>query len=577
MVESNQGEQLRRWAHDQVGGRMDGAERPEMPAEPETAKELPRIILPGEGRQVTNFARECAQAFATGDCVFQKDGVPVIIDRDRGAIEKLDEYGFGTELEKVAVTIVEKRVKVGEEEVTVKRPKTTAPTAAKMVLRTREFIYGLRKLERVAMVQQPIQRADGRVELLQPGYDEASGIYTMPNSVMVDDRFMVKTDNGSLDVEATCKTVNGVLRSFLREFPFVSELDLSVQVCAMVSFYGALLLPTNGARLSWLMKANKHRSGKTLLIKIAIIPVMGKAIIQPFPKNDEELKKLLDATAIGGKPYLVLDDISGHLKSGELNGFLTAAHWGGRKMHTQTDFEAKRQAVVFLSGHEVTLSPDLGGRVLECRLHVGEADAFKHKVKSVLDDAALEKPFLRSDLCSAMWALIKAWHVGGRPEVFRRNDAEVSPLVRPGFQDFCRVFGGMVMMAGFEDPIGNRPDDQSSDPEYDDWLALMKALADEFGENEKLQEFTFAQLIERCLELDAFKWAIQGAWKTDKETKERWFECSDRTQSLMGRMFAEKYNNTRVDLPDGRRLRFGRHGKNRHRRYQVTLEGEKRA
>lgn len=550
---------------------MDGPERVEVPPEAEKSKELPRIVLPGEGRQVTTFARECAQAFNTADTVFQKDGVPVVIDPERGAIEKLDEYGFGTELEKVAITVIEKLVKVGDEEVKVRRPKTAAPTAAKMVLRTREFIYSLRKLERVTMVQQPIQRADGRVELLQPGYDATSGIYTLPNQVKVDERYVVTRENGAMDVKATCQTVATAMRSFLREFPFVSELDLAVQVCAMVSFYGALLLPMNGARLSWLMKANKHRSGKTLLIKMCIIPVMGRVIVQPFPKNEEELKKLLDATAIGGKSYLVLDDISGHLKSGELNGFLTAAHWGGRKMHTQSDFEAKRQAVVFLSGHEITLSPDIGGRVLECRLHVGEADAFKHRVKVVMDDAALEKPLLRSDLCSAMWALIKAWHVGGRPEVFKRDGVDVGVNVRPGFQEWCRVYGGMVMMAGFEDPVGNRPDDQSSDPEYDDWLALMKSLADDFEEGEKMQEFTFAALIEKCLELDAFKWAIQGSWKSDKETKERWFESSDRTQSMMGRMFAEKYNNTTVDLPDGRKLRFGRQGKNRHRRYQVTL------
>lgn len=574
MVEDTQATQLRRWAHDQVGGRVDAPDRPEVPPEPEQAKELPRITLPGEGRQVTAFAKECAQAFCTGDGVFRKDGVPVLIDPERGAILALDEYGFGTELEKVAITIVEKRIKVGDEEVTVKRAKTTPPTAAKQVLRTRDFVFGLRKLERVTMVQQPIQRADGKVELLKPGYDEESGIYTMPSQVKVDDRYMTLKEDGSLDVKATLDGVACGLRGFLKEFPFVSELDLSVQVCAMVSFYGALLQPMNGARLSWLMKANKHRSGKTLLIKMAIIPVMGKAIVQPFPKDEAELKKLLDATAIGGKSYLVLDDISGHLKSGELNGFLTAAHWGGRKMHTQSDFEAKRQAVVFLSGHEITLSPDIGGRVLECRLHVGEADAFKHRVKNVMDDASLEKPLLRSDLCSAMWAMIKAWHVGGRPETFKRDDQEVHVSVRPGFQDWCRVFGSIVMMAGFADPMGNRPDDQSSDPEYDDWLALMKALADDFKEEDKMLEFKFDQLIERCLDLDAFKWAIQGSWKSDKDTKERWFEASDRTQSLMGRMFAEKYNNTTVDLPDGRKLRFGRQGKNRHRRYQVAIAGK---
>lgn len=565
----DQVDRINRWARHQVGGSVDGPPLAATPPEPEKSEKKPRIKLPGVGVQVSTFARECAQAFNESDIVFQKDGRAVTVDPDTGSIERLEEWEFGTLLELCAVTYVEK--KIGQEEdgtpIVKKATQTCPPTAAKMTLRTRAFIFSLRSLERVNMVPQPIERKNGRVELLEQGYDEDSGVFTQKSAVVVDERYVQRDAEGKVDASAAAF----ILREFHREFPLVSPLDLSVQICSMVSFFGALLLPTNADRLGFLMKANKHRSGKTLLVKIALVPVMGKAIVRSFPTEEDELRKVLDSVAIGGKPYLVLDDITGHLKSSELNAFMTASHRGGRKMHTQTDFEATRQAIVYLSGHEVTLSPDLGGRVLECRLHVQEADASKHKVKNPVNEAYLSKIPARSDICSALWALILAWHENGRPSVFKIGDKDVEPREKPGFQDWCKVYGSIVMHAGFEDPCGERPADESSDPEYDDWLTLMCRLAKEFEPEDKLKDFKFAELIEYCLELNAFSWAISGQWKFDKDSKERWYEADKKSEGRMSRFFSDKYNNTIVDLPDGRRLKFGAAGKNRHRKYQVMM------
>ena len=561
---SGNGDQVRalnELARHEAGALVDGdTVTRESDPEPEGPRELPRIVLPGEGRTVTNFAREAALACQVNG-VYRRDSIPVIVNRETGGIENLLAEKFCTELEQCAVTVVQKTRQLDGEEIVTTRPKTMTTATAKVAMHADSFIYGLRKLERVNMVRQPIIRRDGRMDLLPVGYDGESGILTMDSGIGITKREEL-ADLDEKGREAALHGAVGVLRSALKEFPFVDALDVSVQVASMLSFYGALLLPLNTNRLNFCLKANKHRSGKTLLIQMTIAPVMGKTVIKPFPRDENELTQLLNTTALSAKSYLVVDDIHGHLKSEALNGFLTAPWWGGRLMHTQRDFEAKRQAVVYASGHELTLSPDLAGRFLECRLHVEEADASEHRVKSPIDEAYLTRDHVRGDLLSALHTIIVLWDLAGRPK---------GSTVRPGFEEWCRIYGGLVEFAGFGDPVAKRADDEGTDPEYDDMLAMVKELVGRFEEGEKRKDFVFSDLIEVCLELNAFTWFIDGAWKVDKETHERWYVPSKKTQAKMGWMFGSKYGGTTFHLAEGKRVRFGQQGKNRQRRYTLEL------
>lgn len=550
---------LNRLAREEAGALVDveGASAEE-PAAKEESESLPRIRLPGEGRRVTDFAREAGQA-CRDHGVYRRDEQSVIVSRETGGILPLSPERFCTDLEDVAVTYISKVVRIEGEEMVIEKPKTMTPTVAKVAMVSNAFIAMLKPLVRVNMVRQPIMRADGRIETLKVGYDDESGILTMPNTVKMSDRASLESLSEK-DRDLARKASAAVLRHSLREFPFVGEMDLAIQVLALVSFYGSMLMPTNAPRLNFFHKANKHRSGKTLLIKWVISLVMGRTVLQPFPKNEEKLHELLNSVAIGGKSYLVLDDIKGFLSSEALNGFITASWWGGRKFHRQEMFEAQRQAICFLSGHEVTLSPDLAGRFLECRLHVEEADASRHEVKNPIDDEYLERTSVRSELLNAVNALIILWDLAGRP----KGSSE-----RPGFQNWCRIYGGITEFAGFGDPCARRPDDEGSDPELDDMNAMIRALVETFEAGERMKEFTFAELIEHCMELKAFAWEIEGNWK--KEEGERWFQPSKKTESKMGWKFGQKYGGTVFTLPDGRRLRFGRQGKNRQRRYTLEL------
>lgn len=550
---------LNRLAREEAGALVDEETAvPEGAPEKERASELPRIRLPGEGRRVTDFAREAGQA-CRDHGIFRRGEQPVIISEESGAIEPLSPERFCTDLEDVAVTFVKKVVRIEGEEMVVEKPKTMTPTVAKVALVSRAFANQLMPLIRVNMVRQPIMRADGRIETLKVGYDEESGIYTMPNPVKISDRATLEALSEK-DREHARKASAAVIRNALAEFPMVDKLDMAIHASAMISFYGSLLMATNASRLNFFYKANKHRSGKTLLIKSVVSPVIGRTVIQPFPRNEEKLSELLNSVAIGARTYLVLDDIKGFLSSEALNGFITASWWGGRKFHRQEMFEAQRQAICFLSGHEVTLSPDLAGRFLECRLHVEEADASRHQVKNPIDDEYLERPIIRSELLNAVNALITLWDLAGRP----KGSSE-----RPGFQTWCRIYGGITEFAGLGDPCARRPDDEGSDPELDDMNAMIRALVDTFEEGDRLKEFTFADLLEHCMELKAFSYEIEGKWT--KEEGERWFQPSKKTESKMGWKFGQKFGGTIFTLPDGRRVRFGRQGKNRQRRYTLEL------
>lgn len=551
---------LNRLARSEAGGLVDG-DRVEAGGELGPLKrDLPNIVLPGEGRRITDFAREASQACRLNG-VYRRDNVPVIINRETGGIENLSPAKFCTELEEVAVTSVEKVINLQGEEIRIKKPKTMTKAVAEVTLVADAFVYGLRKLERVNMVRQPILRGDGRMELLPEGYDEESGIMTMRSGVEITERSALVEMDGKGREAARVGAV-ALLRKALEEFPFVDDLDRAIQVASMVSFYGALLLPVNANRLNFVFKANKHRSGKTLLIKLGIVPSQGKAIVQAFPRDENRLRDLLASVTLGAKSYLILDDVKGYLSSETLNAFLTASWWGDRRMHTQSLFEAKRQAIVYLSGHELSLSPDLAGRFLECRLHVETADSTEARVKMPIDDDYLARDWVRSDILSALHTLIVLWDLAGRPK---------GRSLRPGFEEWCKIYGGIVEFAGFGDPIAKRADDEGTDPEYDDMLALVKDLVSQMEGGEKLKEFTFAHLIERCVELRAFTWAIEGQWKVDKEANERWFAMTKKAESKMGWLFGNKYGDTVFQVDDGRRVRFGRQGKNRQRRYTLAV------
>lgn len=541
----------------------------EPPAEAvvDDSRDLPPLELPREGRRLEAFARE-AGAIARCNGVFRRERSPVTVNYETGMMELLEADRFRSYIENLALTF--KWRSAGQNTPPQMVPCTMTADAARATIKSDQFVEQQRRLARINTVRQPVMRDDGRIELLAEGYDAESETYTLPNKVVIDESW-------DLDRART------FLVDFHKEFMFADKdastgmsRGLAIHIAGMLALYGSGLQDLNEPRLNFVYDANGPGSGKGLLVKIAVIPVMGLCEVQTIPDNKQEFRKVLDSAALGSVPYLFFDEIEGNVRNADLNAFMTSDYWTGRAFNTQRLFRCPKITISYLAGNNLSLSPDIARRTLSSQLYIEESDLRDRKIDRILTSKFLSSPPVRSDLLSAEWAMIRAWDKAGRPPAGGR----AAPKRIPGFESWSEIFGGIVEYAGFGCPLDPPPVDQSKDTEGDDMKALVTRLAAGMvGKGnlieEKLREFTFEQVIEACLEQNCFPWIIEGKWREEKfegEVVARRYECTPKSAAIMGKLFADRFGGRTFRIAGVGVVRFGKRGKNRHRRYQVTVE-----
>jgi hypothetical protein len=504
---------------------------------------LPMIRLPGDNVLLSDFSAKIGGVLAANG-VYRREGVPVLFDMDTNRLEPVEAQAFRSFVEDYAVCFTKKRV--GDDE-WKNVGKTMTSETAKGVLRSPAFKRELAPLSRVNPVRMPVQRADGTIQLLAPGYDKESGALTLDSGFEYDETF-------TLDEARTA------LKDLLSEFPIPdrqpdgTSRSEAVIIAALLANFASMLLPSMMNRVNFGFMANSEGSGKTLLAELCLIPVFGSAEVTGTPDNKEEFRKTLDTAALSASPYLFLDDLSGLLRNNLLNAFMTASTWSGRVMGGQQKFSAPKVATVFITGNNLELSPDIARRTLQVELFVTSANPQSREIKRLINARYLAKPENRRQILSALWAMVRAWDAKDRPPATR---------VLRGFEAWSNIYGGIVQNAGFGNPLDEPPSDAGfGDTKRHDMEALVNKLAEGV---EKTAEFTFDSLIDVARDLNCFEFAIDG-----KETKEG-FELKQGSKSVMGKMFSKEYGGRSFQLKDGRVVTFGNRGKNRSRKYTLVV------
>ena len=533
---------------------------------PDGKRDVVRVRLPSDNHQLSCTARDIG-AILNKNGVFRREDMIVTIDREKGTLVPMEAQRLRTYVERYCITAKYCGRDESGKELWI--TKTMTREVAEGIMKSDEFKDQQRKLARVAQVSMPVMRRSGvdggKIELLQPGYDVESKIFTLDGEVKV------RPDMPFDEAKA-------FWRGAYSEFPYNdwqggdwrtgTSRGFSVAMAGALSLFGIGLLGPLTPRLHFVYTANAVASGKSLQAKMAICPVFGPARVRTKGDNPEELKKELATAAIDGDAYFFLDDLDGTLKSQELNAFMTASTVGGRMLgKLGGGFAAEKQCVVFITGNNLKLSNDIERRTLRVGLYTENFDVQEREVKRPIDEEWLCQPHIRSQALSALWALIREWDKAGRPKGRR---------VLKGFEKWCEVFGGIVSHAGFGDPCEAPPvDDNSGSNERADMLALVEALwldmKDTEGRQLKKKEFKFDDLVACCQENEAFMWKMEGTWKKDKETNEEWLELNQKSKSGLGLLWSEKYGGQVIQLKDGTRVRFGHRGKNRHRKYTVEI------
>lgn len=509
----------------------------------------PMVQLPGIGRPGSAFAHQMGNIFSK-EPIFRRDRYPVMVDEETGMVEALTADEFRTTAEEYAITFKLVEVKGGHDD----EPTTMTKDVAGYTLKSPQFLRSLRKLERVNFVRMPVMRGGAPV-LLPVGYDAESRTFTMDSGVKINEA--MKPAEGQT-----------VLRDYLGEFPFPDERSRSVAVGGMVALYVSQMQELTAARMGFVFRSNVEGAGKSLLAQCAISPCYGLAEGQPLAGR-EELKKLLDATALQGSPYLFLDNLTGHVASELLDSYMTTPIWTGRLLGTPKIFKAPANAMLFITGNGITLSPDIARRTLVCNLNVEEADPNERQPKRVMTPQYLARPEIRGDLLSALWAMVRGWKAAGALPGARR--------VR-SFEEWSDLVGGIVLANGFGDCLAKPTDDETANPKEVDKRVMVEKLVERFPEKNHVCEFKFEELVEVCRDHECFEWMLDGRMvkkriKLDNGDydEEEHFECTRKSAGALAHVFNREMGGQIYRLKDGRRVRFGKRGKQRHKRFTLEL------
>jgi hypothetical protein len=552
---SDQSNQAAKFMREKLGAKVDELVPPGThlrEADKNEPPKVPWIELPGGGdRLITEFAKEMGDYLAEAP-IFRRDRVAVVVNEESGSLDVLDASMFRTEAEKYVIPYKARYVKQGNDIIREQNRMSMAKECAEGTLRADVFRRRLRRIARVNLVPMPVMRSDGRLELLKVGYDEESETYTLPSAVTISE-------------EMTAEQGAAVWRDYYAEFPFTDDRSRAVAMAEAVALFVPGLQELTANRMGFLFKSNKERTGKSLAAQFGIAPCYGLAEGQTI-SGQEEMKKLLDATALEGKPYLFFDNLTGNVKSNLLESFMTTPKWTGRVFGSNSKtFSAEKGTIVIITGNNITTSADIAGRCLLCVLRTEDADPQARVIKRVFTPQRLATPKVRSDLLSALWAMVRGWDKAGRKPASRRI---------AGFEEWSDLVGGIVVSAGFVCPLQKPKDEETTNTAEVDARVLVGKLADGIPSDRKSHEYVFQDLVDVCYANNCFDWKLDGKIKKDGDSGEEWFECNKASSSALGRIFNESMAGQIYRLDDGRRVRFGKQGQARHKRFLVEIIAE---
>lgn len=420
------------------------------------------------GRELAMLTTRCG-IFLCGDRI-------VTVDEGQGSAVAMSSRRFGSWLEKHVDTV--KADRYGE-----LRPTTMGNELAKQVLEADQFREALLPLRAVHPVRMPVLRDDGQPVLLKPGYDEASGTYTCRG---VDFR-----------TDMTLEEARQVVYHEMKDFGwadigrdgagFFCNRSVSVQLTFMLGNFCRGFFEEGILRPMSLVIANQPGSGKGVLAQMQLSAIYGLVKVARKPKDDAEFDKRLDTTARGLSPYLLLDDIGTGLFSNALNAFITEPVHTLRGMNTQEELSAPNVTQVIATGNQIKLTRDLDRRSLIVELHeAGDIEAKRYD--HIIDARYLASPATRARMLAAMWTFVREWAAEG----CRRADRG-----RPSFEVWTQTIAGMVMQAGFADPLEVPLLAGGGDEETDAWRQFLARVAgEEILPGEEARMFSVRELLE---------------------------------------------------------------------------------
>lgn len=300
------------------------------------------------------------------------------------------------------------------------------------------------------VIEAPAMRADGSI-ISVPGYDPATRLYAS---------FDVGAAREALDsipdhpTQADASVSLARLIDLVADFPFETPAHRACWLAGLVTMFAREVHA--GPAPLFFVRANTRGSGKTLLTELPHIIATGeRPAMLGWSGDDTEFEKLVTAEAIAGSRCIVIDNITGTMKSACLDRILTSGKHRARILGGSTRFDGSMLAVWWASGNNVETSDDMARRTAPVELVAREErpelrQGFKadqsEEANGETGTAALRAKAKRNRwlYVADVLTILRAWHCAGRPSAGLSSWGS--------FESWSRVIRGALVFAGCEDP-----------------------------------------------------------------------------------------------------------------------------
>jgi hypothetical protein len=311
----------------------------------------------------------------------------------------------------------------------------------------------------ITMVSEtPLLRPDGTV-INAPGYDGATGVLFETADVAYP---RVPDQPGREDAQACAET----LIEPLSDFPFAAPSDRAAVLAAILTLVARPAF--RGPAPLFAIDAHVQGSGKTLLADVVGIVGTGRVPPKmPAPKDEAEVGKRVLAVAIEALRLVLLDNVTGTLRSAVLSAALTATEWRDRLLGRNVTATAPLTTVWMMTSNNATFDSDFARRIVPIHLdpiceNPEERTGFKYP------DLRAHVQAKAPSLVAAALTMLRAFHVAGRP-------SHKQPLMG-SFEGWDNLVRGTLLWIGQADPLAGRKRVRAeSDVELE---ALREALAE---------------------------------------------------------------------------------------------------
>lgn len=262
---------------------------------------------------------------------------------------------------------------------------------------------GVRPL--TGVVEAPTLRRDGTL-LDRPGYDAPTGLLFAPNG----GEWPAIPEAPTLE---DAQRALAVLDEVIVDFRFAAEHHRSSWLALVLTLLARYAI--DGPVPMTLVDAPVAGAGKGLLADVACRIGTGRAMpLDGYPRSDEELDKRLLAWALGARPVVGLDNLSGKLGGDSLCRALTARVVSGRLLGSTSERTAPIRATFVATGNNVELGADMHRRIVHVRLAPLEEDP-STRAGFVHDDLVGYVMARRPALAVAGLTVLRAFVAAGRP------------------------------------------------------------------------------------------------------------------------------------------------------------------